>query len=701
MNKEQTTDIEADLSARENNQTDIVSEEKTATPKVAEIKGYFLLDNKQPDVAPEQLLSTPPKGKRYAEVFRDDIICIQMEYTKHAKKIMEALDNNDIAYVAMATRTYLRLFFKGDFGKSVHFGYIMTGTEVEMCGMNGYIEHTDGTWKTIHEDTELSEIPLWLYPVLDISALRTKTTMLGEGEWIKYLMPIYERLKGHTSRQRKLAYTVTLKSAMILNEFRLKPFEKLRMESFLNEMEFTKPDFYETTVDNRGREKTIFLKDKFAEWYIERYKLINLDYLPYVYSNGIYRFMPDEEIERLLMKYLPNTNESAKREVRKSICSLLGAYANRTSSKMDQAFDVEKSAPPNLIAFNNGILNIEDGTMQEFSEEIHITNRIPFDYVDFASVLASGEKPEAVKIIDYWLDSFTEYNHEKRLVLEEVAGLCMYKKNSGLRRHNTIIVGPAQSGKSVFISMLTKLIGEENTSYCSIEEICNLNNRFSVINMVDKILNISADVSKRGIYEASRLKNLTTGDKIYVEQKGQPMFEMSFYGKMVFGANELPIISDDAIPSRFEFIEASADFKSTGNKCIPDLYDKYLTREECMMYFVYLAVEGLKRFIKNNYRHTYCAENEALRRNYERVSNPAKAFVESRSEDSWLGIDINEVYEIYMDFIVKELKLPEQDCNSVTSNSFTRAVKRLGYDTKRITIQGQKHTVYINPKSKR
>ena len=662
------------------------------------VKGYFPLDNQRTASAPENLLTEAPVGKQYAEVFQDGIVCIQMEYTPHAKRILRALDSTLVHYTAMATLAYLRLFFSGDIGRATHAGYIMTGSEVEMCGTNGYIEHTGGSWRVIHEDADLSQIPQWLYPVDDISPLNSKTSMLGESRWINYLSIIFDRLRGSSYRQRQVAYEETINSAIVLNEFRTRPFGLVRMLSFLHIMEFTKPDFYEAVTDSKGREKKVFLKDKFSEWYIERYKLINLGYLPYAYSNGIYRYMPAEEVEQSLMKYLPNTNESIKREVRKSIFSLLGVYSTHTSSRMDQAFDVAEPAPPNLIAFENGILDVNDaqGSMKDFSEEIHITNRIPYPYVDYGPMIARGEKTEAMKLVDYWLDSFTENNTEKRRVLEEVAGLCFYKTNTGLRRHNTFLVGPKESGKSLTIKMLAKLVGEENTSYCSVEDICNLNSRFTVVNMVDRILNISADVSKRGIWEASRLKNLTTGDKVYVEQKGHPLFEMSFYGKMVFGCNELPVIKDDAIPSRFEFIPCTANFSSSSDKCIPNLYDM-LTTEECMTYWVYLAVEGLRRFIGNKYRHTYCAENEVLRRKYERISNPVESFIESREDDSWLDMKTSEVYEMYMDFLIKDLHMPECECNLVTANSLTRSFKRLGYDVKRKFSNGVKIQVYTRP----
>jgi putative DNA primase/helicase len=570
----------------------------------------------------------------------------------------------------------------------------MNGSQAEVASNYGFLEHLEGKVKVLHADKIYDEMPQWLYPTTDSSAIDSSLSMIGESTWISYTKQIYDRLRGHGRARNKAAYDITIESAVVLNQyFRKNPFEETRMKSFLDIMEYNKPSFYEKQLDEDGRTRVKFAKDRFCEWLIERYKLINLDYLPYGYTNGIYTFKTDNDIEMLLMKYLRDSKSSARREIRENLFSLLGVYGNRTESEKDSPFVVHHLASPEIIAFENGLLDIGKGKLMPFTDKIIVTNRIPWEYVDYGSIIQEGKRTEAMKLVDNWLDSFTENNYDKRLVLEESMGLSFYRRNYGLRRQHTVLVGPKESGKSTFIKIVETMVAEANCSHVPIETICNSNDRFSVVTMVGKALNTYGDISKRAILDASRLKNLCTGDKILVEEKNQPAFSMSYFGKMIFGANEMPRIDDIAISSRFEFVKCSADYNSRGTNCIPDLYDR-LTEPEAMTYIVYLAVEGLKRFIGQNYRHSYCAENEELRRQYEQLNNPVKAFVDAFGADAIVDRDSVEVYEQYLDFLVNDLKLPDSYCNP-TKNSFTLSLKRFGFVTKRKSVNNKKITVYI------
>lgn len=665
-----------------------------------DIIGYFPIPETKykPEQAPSELLPEPPKGK-YAEVFAKEIVVVQMERNNLAEKIMKVLDETGIHYHAVATKETIRFFFKGKLDTPYYTGKIMCGAEVQMvAGKTGYLENL-GNMKILHTDEEYDLIPLWMHPAStdDISPLSSSVSLLGESKWIEYMKPVYQGLRGSDIEQNKKAYKTMLDCAMVLNKnFRQSPFDERRMTGFLDrkELEFNMSDFFDT--DSEGKPK--FRKDAFCEFFIQRYRLINLDFLPYRYSNGIYLFTTADEIESLLVKYLKDSSVTMRKDIRNTIFSLLGVYAQRTSSKSDIYFDVKHPAKPELIAFENGIFDVSSGNMSDFNDNIIVTNRIPFDlkFDYYNELTAKGEQTEEMEIINNWLDSFSESNHDKRLVLEEVAGLTMYRRNAGLRRQHTILYGNKESGKSTYIRMLETLLGDSaNCSHVSLEEICNSNNRFSLISMVGTALNTFADISHKTILDAARLKNLCTGDSINVEQKNQPVMSMSYQGKLVFGCNDLPRIEDRAISSRFEIIPCNADYNSMGTANIPNIYEDYLSKKECMEYFAYLAVTALQRFIGNGFKHTYCAENEEIRLNYERISDPVQAFVNSMPEEKIVNQDTSEVFDNYITYLVQCLKLPDREVENVTKNSLTTALKRLGYDTKRKSVHGNKIRVYI------
>lgn len=666
-----------------------------------DVIGYFPLPEikYRPEQAPLELMPEPPAKGKYAEVFGKGIVAVQMERNALADKIIKVLDETGMHYHAAATKETIRFFFKGDLDTPCFSRKIMCGAEAQMAaGRIGYLENL-GNMKVLHSDEEYDLIPIWMHPAPtnDISPLYSTVSLFGEDKWVEYMKPVYQALRGSDVEQNKKAHEIMIDTANILNKnFREHPFDNKRMAGFLDrkELDFNMQDYFGT--DSEGKPK--FQKAAFCEFFIQRYRLINLDFLPYRYSNGIYLFTTAEEIESLLVKYLKDSSATMRKDIRNTIFSLLGVYAQRTSSKSDVYFDVKHPAKPELIAFENGIFDVSSGEMSDFNEHIIITNRIPYElkYDYYNELTAKGEQTEEMEIINNWLDSFSESNHDKRLVLEEVAGLTLYRRNSGLRRQHTILYGNKESGKSTYIRMLETLLGDSaNCSHVSLEEICNSNNRFSLISMVGTAANTFADISHRTILDAARLKNICTGDPLLVEQKFQPNISMSYQGKLVFGCNDLPRIEDRAISSRFEFIPCNADYNSMGTANIPNIYEDYLSKRKCMEYFAYLAITGLQRFINNGFRHTYCAENEAIRQNYEKISDPVQAFVNAMPEEKIVNQDTSDVFEAYITYLVQCLKLPDREVENITKNSLTTALKRLGYDTKRKSVNGHKIRIYI------
>lgn len=664
-----------------------------------DIAGYFPLHGgARPKTAPMDGISdTPPDGE-CADVFSDGTAVVQFEKGPAAEKILRILDDSNAHYRAVGSESKVRLFFSSNGLKGCHRTALLCGIAAEITGSHGYLEHLEGSLAVLHADEKYDTVPLWLCPVKDCSPLNSTTLTTGETEWIGYLKQVYRWLKDSKKHTAHDAYAAAIDTAKILNKhFRKHPFHEQRMAGSLDimELELDMEKFYTEETDRSGRSRTVFLKDKFAEWLIERYHLVNLDHTVHRYSNGVYVPAAEKECEALLHKYLKNSCASARKEMVQTVFSLLGVYARGTASEADMYYDLKSRCKPELIAFNNGIFDILTGEWHDFSPDIIITNRIPVDYVDFGQNAAGGAETEAVEIIDSWLDSFSEYNTDKRAVLEEAAGLALYCRNEGLRRQHTILAGSKASGKSTYIKMVESLVGRENCSHIALEDICSPNDRFCTYPLVGALLNTYADISSYPVKGAARLKNICTNDPIKVEQKNQPATTLIWNGKMIFGCNQLPAITDPAVIDRFEIIPCNADYGSTGQPCMPNLYTDCLTKTDCMQYWCYLAVQGLKRFIANGYKHTYCEEIEAFRREYSYTANPVEAFIGYVPEGDIEGHETGEVFSRYLDFSADVLKLPDYKVKHITKNSFTSDLKKLGYDTKRKSVHNDKIQVYI------
>jgi putative DNA primase/helicase len=98
-----------------------------------------------------------------------------------------------------------------------------------------------------------------------------------------------------------------------------------------------------------------------------------------------------------------------------------------------------------------------------------------------------------------------------------------------------LMLGEGSNGKGVIQSIWTQMLGEENVSSVSLDD---LGGRFSLQPLVGKMANICGDLCE-GI-----LKRLTGQDNITVDRKNQSLITITPNVKLIFAANTLPRFSD-------------------------------------------------------------------------------------------------------------------------------------------------------------
>ena len=247
--------------------------------------------------------------------------------------------------------------------------------------------------------------------------------------------------------------------------------------------------------------------------------------------------------------------------------------------------DNAPTSDANLIAFKNGIYNIMTDEFLPFSPEIIITNKINWDY-----------NPAAYsELVDNTLNKIACHDKQIRMLLEEVIGYCLYRRNELGKAF--ILIGDRANGKSTFLDMVKTMLGDENIASLDLGE---LGDRFKTAELFGKLANIGDDIGDEFIANASVFKKLVTGDRINVERKGQDPFEFNNYAKLLFSANNIPRIKDKtgAVQRRLAIIPFDAKFSVDDPDYRP--YIKYELREqECIEYMILLGIEGLKRVLLN------------------------------------------------------------------------------------------------------
>lgn len=456
----------------------------------------------------------------------------------------------------------------------------------------------------IFQDEEYQEVPKWLLPVdgkTDFLSLKA-----GEGRnqsLFNYIL---------TLQANDFSVDEARETIRLINKFVLEDkLEDEELETILRDDAFKKPIFFK---------KTTFLFDKFATYLKNNLNIIRIDGRLHMYDDGIY-IAGDKRIEGEMIKLIPNLSANKRREVMQYLELLVPNNTKATSA--------------NYIAFKNGVYNIADDTLEEFTAGHIITNKIDYNY-----------NPQAKsEIVDKTLDKLACGDKEIRALLEEAIGYCFFRRNE--LRKCFILTGDKRNGKSTYLSIIETILGENNISSLDLKE---LDKQFKTAELFGKLANIGDDIGDEFIPNPAIFKKLVSGNSITVERKGKDPFKFCNYSKLLFSANDIPRIKDKsgAVKDRLIIIP----FEVTFNKSDPD-YDPYikdkLTTPEAIEYFIQLGIAGLKRVLENK-AFTTSKKVEKTVADYEQSNNPILLFFEEVDKEKIVNEPTNHVYQRYTEF---------------------------------------------------
>lgn len=262
-------------------------------------------------------------------------------------------------------------------------------------------------------------------------------------------------------------------------------------------------------------------------------------------------------------------------------------------------------------------------------------------------------------------------DEDSQRVLSEYMGYVFAK---GLKLEKVLILyGSGANGKSVFYEIVNALLGSENVSSYSLDELTK-ENSYQRANLQNVLLNYSSEIN--GKLEASVFKQLASNENVSARQiYGQP-FTMTDYGRLMFNCNELPkeIEQTDAFFRRFIIIPFSV--------VVPvEERDPYLSKKiiqnELSGVFNWV-LEGLYRLLKNRsftdselltqQLYEFCLESDSVR-----------MFIDDcHYEVSPEYMEIKKLYVKYQDYCVDTFQHP------VSYRKFPSRLRSLGYCCRRM-----------------
>lgn len=546
----------------------------------------------------------------FAGILDKNIALIDIDNENESEILFNIVKDKKINTRVVKTTRGMHFYFKNDeriqSNKTDTKLFLGINSDIKIGSRNSYsIVKFGGKERPIIYDSEnLDTVPKFLLPTIykfDFLDLEE-----GDGrnqELFNYILI----LQSNGFSKEEVRECIRLINSYVISE----PVSENELETILRDEAFKDEIFFKNKK---------FLFDKFSNFIVSNSHIKRINSRLHVYKNGVY-IDGQEEIEREMIKSIP----SLKRNQRSECLAYINLLVNEDNKLLN----------PNLIAFENGIYDLESDEILDFKPEIMIRNKINYDYFDEAYD----------ELCDKTLNKISCDDKEIRMLLEELIGYCFFTRNELGKAF--ILVGDKANGKSTFLSLLQVLLGDDNISSLDLSE---LGDRFKTAELFGKLANIGDDIGDEFVANPALFKKLVTGDRVNVEKKGQDPFEFNNYSKFIFSANQIPRIKDrtGAVQRRLIIIPFNANF----NKDDPD-FDPYikhkLLKKSSLEYLIRLGINGLKRVLKNK-SFTKSEKVQKELDEYEKNNNPILLFFDEVNEEEIINESVPDVYRMYTVF---------------------------------------------------
>lgn len=210
---------------------------------------------------------------------------------------------------------------------------------------------------------------------------------------------------------------------------------------------------------------------------------------------------------------------------------------NRTlilnSLKQECRKSIPKPIMPTWIQFKDEIFDIKNGNRFKAVPDYFATNPIPWKLHNNNYELT----PTMDRIFSEWVsEKFVK-------TLYEIIAYCLLPSYPIHRMF--CFIGSGLNGKSKFLELLRRFIGEENV--CSTELDTLITSRFEITRLHKKLVCQMGETNFNEMNKTSIIKKLTGDDWIGYEYKNKTPFEDKNYAKIIIATNNLPTTTDKTL----------------------------------------------------------------------------------------------------------------------------------------------------------
>ncbi len=337
-------------------------------------------------------------------------------------------------------------------------------------------------------------------------------------------------------------------------------------------------------------------------------------------NNGVYVKLSDNQVyDSIITEFMDNDIKytRAKRNVTFDFLKML-TYMSSTRIN---------NSTKNTVNLQNGVyyfdktfetLHVNNETKEKWTTQEHFKyHHDVHDYYSFNQIPVIYDKNAECPVIDQFITDV--FGLENCAEIYEFIGYILLPH---VRYQRAIMmVGSGKNGKTTFLDMLVHFLGIDNV--CSIA-LQDLDGRFDLINLKNKMANIVGDLSSKALEDTGNAKRIVTDQILSGNIKNvQGIFNFENRCKMLYSVNELPRTKDKSTAFYRRWIMKICDNVFEGENKDPHIYDK-LTTESEMSGLLNRALAGIERLRENNGFENTELEVKSL---WELETNPIGDFI--------------------------------------------------------------------------
>ncbi len=378
------------------------------------------------------------------------------------------------------------------------------------------------------------------------------------------------------------------------------------------------------------------------------------DYI-YIY-NGAYwiPFIKDDIIyflEQFAIKVGVSVIEAAEEQFLEKLYKQL---------QKESYFNNKRTSNKNLINLQNGTFDITSLQLRDFEHKDFLTYQLPYSYKEGAT------NPLWQKFLNEVLP-----DKETQRTLQEVLG-SIFIKDIKLE-YIFFLYGSGQNGKSVVMEVVSTLLGKENISNFSLEQLMEEHNRAMIKN---KLLNFGSETNMKKV-NIDTFKALASNEPVQARLKYGNSFMMEDYAKLIFNVNKFHFSDIEYTKGFFRrFLIIPFDVIIPDEKVDRRLHLKIINAG--MEGILNWIIQGAKRVIENEdiYISPKC---ETAKEQFLKEIDNVRLFLDDNSYQPSLSNHIKAatLYSEYKNYCM------QNNFRSVSSKTFKERLQSFGIQWKR------------------